>query len=119
MAARAFLTAFCMLMAVTLFATADSDPGGTSYANLSADSYQALYQQNRKDLGDFSRAYSHKKLAQAGMSEKGIELLGATVGVALGGDIQIYRSKNNLLTVKIKEAVDTDRTLFIGFRIDW
>lgn len=86
--------------------------------HISRQEYEEVSKSNRRFVLNNLRSYAENKLEMIGMPELGINLLGATLGLALDGSrVKLY--KNNMLALKLKDVRNSDRSLYFEIDLDW
>ena len=85
---------------------------------MSRQEYEEISRHNRRFVVNNLRSYAETRLEMAGMPESGINLLGATLGLALDGSrLNLYKSKT--LALKLKDIKDSNRSLYLEVDLDW
>ena len=118
-----------MLLSTPAWAAEPLDAGGETVwqrhqlRNVDASMGEAEYRQasrkNQKQIRRFIEDYSESSLTSLGIPRKGIQLFGAVAGVAVTQNATFYLNKSKFLAVEIKDAAADDRSVFLGFKIDW
>ena len=86
--------------------------------SMSLQEYEGMYNRNQKVVLKNLVSYSENTLQSIGISEQGINLMGAALGLAFS-DPRLNLNKSETLTLEIKDARDSDRSLFLGIKLDW
>ena len=86
--------------------------------HMSRQEYEEISNSNRRFVLNNMRSYAENKLEMVGMPELGINMLGATLGLALDGSrLNLY--KNKMLALKLKDVRNSDRSLYLEVNLDW
>jgi hypothetical protein len=87
-------------------------------SQLSRQEYEEISNRNRRFVLHKLRSYSENKLEMIGMPESGINLIGTALGLALNGSrLNLYKSK--VLSLKLNDASDSNRALYLEVDLDW
>lgn len=86
--------------------------------NVSMQEYEATYSRNRRFVGNNLESYSKHALGMIGIPEQGVNLMGAALGMAInGGRLNLNKSKT--LALELKDAGNSDRSVYFGIKLDW
>ena len=77
-----------------------------------------MYNRNQKVVLNNLRSYSENALESIGIPEQGINLMGVALGLAFS-DSRLNLNKSETLALEIKDARDSDRSLYLGINLDW
>ena len=88
-------------------------------ANMDEAEYRKASRKNQKQIRHFIQDYSESSLTSLGIPRSGVRLLGAVAGAAITQDATFYVNKSKFLALGIKDAAENDRSIFLGFKIDW
>ena len=86
--------------------------------NMSLQEYEGIYSRNQKFVLNNLMSYSENVLESVGVSEQGINLMGATLGLVFS-DPKLNLNNSKTLSLEIKDAEDSDRTFYFGINLDW
>jgi UV DNA damage repair endonuclease len=87
--------------------------------SMSPREYEELSSRNRRFAHNSLRSYSINALELLGISERGIHLTGAVVGLATRG-ARLNLNKSKTLTLEFKDVGDSERALmYFGVNLDW
>lgn len=121
--------AVLMIVLISVRATAVAEerlllPGDqlqTVSEQMSPEKYRATCRRNQRLLRKMASGYATGALHAAGVPETGIRMLGATATLAAGGEahLKLMKSRFTRLALEFRDAVDSDRSVVLGFRIRW
>ena len=86
--------------------------------SMSLQEYEGMYNRNQKVVLKNLVSYSENTLQSIGISEQGINLMGAALGLAFS-DSRLNLNKSKTLALEIKDVRDSDRSLYLGIKLDW
>ena len=86
--------------------------------NMSMQEYEATYSRNRRFVGNNLESYSKHALGLIGIPEQGVNLMGAALGMAING-ARLNLNKSKTLGLELKDAGNSDRSLYFGIKLDW
>jgi hypothetical protein len=87
--------------------------------DMSQDDYRYSYRHNQRIVRNFVKSYSESTLTSIGVPKTGVKLMGAAAGMAAGQDAKLYLNKSKLMALELRDATESDRALFFGFKLDW
>jgi hypothetical protein len=85
---------------------------------MSLHEYEGMYSRNQRVVLKNLRSYSENALESIGIPERGIHLMGVALGLAFS-DPKLSLNKSKTLTLKIKDAEDSNRRFYLGIDLDW
>lgn len=85
---------------------------------MSLQEYEGMYSRNQKVVLKNLRSYSGNALESIGIPDQGINLMGVALGLAFS-DPKLNLNKSKTLALEIKDARDSDRSLYLGVNLDW
>jgi len=85
---------------------------------MSLQEYEGMYSRNQKVVLNNLRSYSENALVSIGISRQSINLMGVALGLAFS-DPRLNLNKSKTLALEIKDARDSDRSLYLGVNLDW
>ena len=86
---------------------------------MSEGDYRYYSRHNQRIVRNFFKSYSENTLTSIGVPKTGVKLMGAAAGLAAGQDAKLYLNKSKLMALELKDATESDRALFFGFKMDW
>ena len=86
--------------------------------NVSIQEYKKTYSRNRRYVGNTLGSYSKHALGLIGIPEQGIDVMGAALGMAING-ARLNLNESKTLGLELKDAADSDRTIYFGVRLQW
>ena len=86
--------------------------------NISTQEYQELYTRNQKYIRKTLGSYSKGALKMIGIPERGINYMGAAVGVIMNGS-RLNLNKSKTLVLEVKNVGDSERAWYFGISLDW
>ena len=86
--------------------------------SMSLQEYEGMYSRNQKVVLNNLRSYSENALVSIGISRQSINLMGVALGLAFS-DPRLNLNKSKTLALEIKDARDSDRSLYLGVNLDW
>lgn len=86
--------------------------------NMSPREYEAISAHNQRYVKNTLRSYSKGTLELIGIPERGINLIGAAVGLATRGAV-INLNRSETLTLQFKDMDESERAVYFGFSLDW
>jgi hypothetical protein len=86
--------------------------------DMSPHEYEQLYSHNQKQVLKNLRTYSKNALQMIGVPERGITLVGASLGL-LFHDPSINLNRSKTLALEMKNAEDSDRSLHFRVKLVW
>ena len=118
------LTACCSLYAADRGSDSSGHkPDRHEWQSVSGDmserDYRYYSRHNQRIVRNFFKSYSENTLTSIGVPETGVKLMGAAAGLAAGQDAKLYLNKSKLMALELKDATESDRALFFGFKMDW
>lgn len=87
--------------------------------DMSAEEYRQAYRDNQDQVLDFVENYSESTLISLGIPRKGVHMMGAVVGAAIGQDATLYLNDSKSLAIDIKDPDGNDRAVYLGVKLDW
>ncbi len=86
--------------------------------NMSLQEYEEKYDRNRRFVRNTLMYSSKDALESIGMSEQGINLMGAALGMVIDGP-RLDLNKSKTLALEFKDVGNPRRALFFGVDLDW
>ena len=86
--------------------------------NMSDQKYEETYNKNRRFVTNTLGSYSKHALGLIGIPEQSVNLMGAAVGMAISGT-RLKINNSMTLGLKLKDAGDSDRTVYFGINLKW
>ena len=86
--------------------------------NISPQVYEERYRQNQRIVLKNLMSYSNYMLELVGMPEQGINLMGATIGMAINGP-KLDMNISKTLSFELKDVDISERTLYFEVKLDW
>lgn len=86
--------------------------------NVSTQEYQKLYTRNQRFVLKTLGSHSKGALKFIGIPERGINYMGAAVGVIMNGS-RLNLNKSKTLALEVKNVGDSEPTWYFGFSLDW
>ena len=86
--------------------------------SVSMQEYEATYSRNLRFVGNNLESYSKHALGLIGIPEQGVNLMGAALGMAING-ARLNLNKSKTLALELKDAGNSDRSLYFGIKLDW
>ena len=123
-----FIPAFLLAMNSTLYAE-----GGQPYLldlefkqqtlssiddNSSLQDDEKTYRRNQRYLRNALTSYSKETLRSMGLSEQSVDLMGATLGLAIHG-AKLNLNESKTLAIEFKDVVTHDPALYFGYNLAW
>ncbi len=88
-------------------------------ASMGETEYRQAFRKNRKQVQNFIENYAEANLTSLGIPRKGLYFLGAVASVAATQDAKFYLSKSKLMAVEVKNAAEDNRSIYLGFKVNW
>lgn len=88
-------------------------------ASMDEEEYHQASRNNQKQIRRFIKNYSETSLTSLGIPRRGVHLVGAVAGAAITQNASFYLNKSKFLALEIKDAAEDDRSIFLGFKVDW
>lgn len=118
-----------ILLSTPAWATETLDVGETSgwkryqlrnvNANMNEAEYRQASRKNQKQIQHFVKDYTESSLTSLGIPRGGVHFMGAVAGVAVTQNATLYLNKSKYLAVEFRDAAEDDRSVFLGFKVDW
>lgn len=87
--------------------------------SMDLEEYRAAYRYNQRQIADFIGDYSESTLMALGIPRKGVHMMGAVAGAAVGQEATLYLNDSKTFAIDIKDAAEDDRAVYIGVKLDW
>jgi hypothetical protein len=86
--------------------------------NMSLQEYEEKYGRNRRFARNALMHTSKDALESIGVSEQGVNLMGAALGMVVNGP-RLDLNKSKTLALEFKDVGNPERALFFGVDLDW
>ena len=87
--------------------------------DMSTQEYKKASRRNVRLVRDFVRSYSADALSAVGVPDRGVAVLGTAASFAVTREAGVYLNQEKSFALKLRDATDSDRMLFLGFEKSW
>jgi hypothetical protein len=86
--------------------------------NSSLQDDEKTYRRNQRYMRNALTSYSKETLRSMGLSAQTVDLMGATLGLAIHG-ARLNLNESKTLAIEFKDVITHDPALYFGYKLDW
>lgn len=87
--------------------------------DMSTNAYRKASRNNQRLAKDSLVSYSKKAFTSIGVPEKGIALMGATIGLLADEQASFHLNRSKTMALEFKDIVSDDPAVFLGVTLEW